>query len=137
MASTIVTHHTASLTAVNARTAFHAWPQASRSVASPMAVTDQPSALAWAARSPRWARTQATRQSAEQNRTCSRRGVNTVAHCSHFRVSAIGSYYPRPAPLMSHRPQLCLTDIVLRPARLPEQCQVAGLIGVIEEGCAE
>jgi hypothetical protein len=38
-----------------------------------------------------WWRFQATRQRAEQNRACSRRGANTTSHCSQFLVSAIGA----------------------------------------------
>src|SRR5271156_1250080 len=56
---------------------------------SRIAVMVQPSALTAAGGSPAGWRFQATRQRAEQNRACSRRGANTVPHCSHFRVSVI------------------------------------------------
>jgi hypothetical protein len=56
---------------------------------SRIAVMVQPSALTAAGGSPACWRFQATRQRAEQNRACSRRGANNVPHCSHFRVSVI------------------------------------------------
>src|ERR1700685_1556832 len=61
---------------------------------SRIAVIDQPSALTAAGGSPACWRFQATRQRAEQNRACSRRGANNVPPCSHFRVSVIT--LPRP-----------------------------------------
>src|ERR1700758_2871690 len=56
---------------------------------SRIAVMVQPSGPASAGGSPTFWRFQATRQRAEQNRACSRRGANNVPHCSHFRVSVI------------------------------------------------
>src|SRR3984957_14464090 len=56
---------------------------------SRIAVMVQPSALAGPAGSLACWRFQATRQRAEQNRACSRRGANNVPHCSHSRVSVI------------------------------------------------
>jgi len=53
-----------------------------------IAVTDHSSALTPAEGSPRFSRIHATRQRAEQNRACSRRGVNTAPHCSQLRISA-------------------------------------------------
>ena len=93
MASTIVTHHTASLITMKARGWFAALTLVSRSVVSLIAVIDHTSALAPAAGSPICSRFQAARQRAEQNRACSRRGTNEVPHCSQFRISAIGSCY--------------------------------------------
>jgi hypothetical protein len=50
---------------------------------------DQPSALAAGAQPLAFCRFQLTLQRAEQNRACSRRGTNTMPHCSQFLVSAI------------------------------------------------
>jgi hypothetical protein len=60
-----------------------------------MAAIDQSRALSPEAPSPAWSSFQAIRHSAEQNRACSRRGVNAVPHCSQFLVSAIDRI-PRP-----------------------------------------
>ena len=65
----------------------------SRSVVSLIAVRDHRSALTPAAGSPVFSRFHATRQRAEQNRACSRRGANEPPHCSQFRISANGSCY--------------------------------------------
>jgi hypothetical protein len=90
VASTIVTHHTASLIIANACGPAGPRLRSSRSVASRIAMTDQSSALAPAARSLAFWRFHATRQRAEQNRACSRRGANVVPHCSQSRVSTTG-----------------------------------------------
>src|SRR3984893_643886 len=68
--------------------------RSSRSVVSRIPAMVQPSAPSSAGGSPTCWRFQATRQRAEQNRACSRRGANNVPHCSHFRVSVIT--FPRP-----------------------------------------
>jgi hypothetical protein len=88
-----VTHHTASLIAANARGRSRPVTAASRPVASRIAVMDQSSALAPAAGSLAFSRFHATRQRAEQNRACSRRGANTAPHCSQVRVSTIAPCY--------------------------------------------
>ena len=85
----MVTHHTASL--ITAKPLARSQPLArrSRSVVSRIAVMDQSSAPVSAGGSLAWRRFHATRQRAEQNRACSRRGANDVPHCSQIRVSAI------------------------------------------------
>ena len=64
-----------------------------RPVASCIAATDQPSAVALAGRSPVFSRFQATRQRAEQNLACSRRGSNTTPQCAHSLRSVIRPCY--------------------------------------------
>jgi hypothetical protein len=59
-------------------------------VVSRIAVMDQPSAPVSAGESLALWRFQATRQRAEQNRACSRRGANGVPHCSQILMSACG-----------------------------------------------
>src|SRR5260370_22581132 len=59
---------------------------------------DQSSALASAARSIAFWPFHATRQRAEQNRACSRRGANNVPHCSQIRVSPTRNYVTRNGP---------------------------------------
>src|ERR1700677_1838711 len=86
-----VIHHTLSLTAAAARDRSHA--QATRAVASAIAVTDQSIAATGAAATPTCSRFHAIRQRAEQNRACSRRGVNAVPHCAHSRTSATYPWY--------------------------------------------
>ena len=85
----MVTHHTASL--ITAKPL--AWSQSvarwSRPVVSRIAVMDQPRAPVSAGGSLALRRFQATRQRAEQNRACSRRGANGVPHCAQILVSAI------------------------------------------------
>jgi hypothetical protein len=61
-ASCLVIHHTASPIAANARSRSHAFTAGSRPVASLIAVTDQVSALASTAGSPRCSRFQTARQ---------------------------------------------------------------------------
>src|SRR6266487_1407162 len=61
----------------------------SRPVVSRIAVMDQSSAPVSAGGALACRRFQATRQRAEQNRACSRRGANTTSHCSQFLISAI------------------------------------------------
>ena len=93
MASTIVTHHTISLMTVNARSLSQGRTWGSRSTASLIAVTDHCSALASAAGSLSFSRFQSTRHSAEQNRACSRRGVNKAPHWPQPRISPICQCY--------------------------------------------
>jgi hypothetical protein len=93
VASTIVTHHTASPITASARGRSDALTLGSRSVVSRIAVMDQSSALTWAAGSLVVSRFHATRQRAEQNRACSRRGENALPHCSQFRTSVTGPCY--------------------------------------------
>jgi hypothetical protein len=52
-------------------------------------------------------RFQATRQRAEQNRACSRRGANDVPHCSQILVSAITGYVTRNGCLLPPRLFAC------------------------------
>lgn len=80
VASTMVTHHTSSPIAANARGRSQAVTSESRSVVSFIAVMDHSSALIPAFRSPVCSRFQAARQPGEQNRACSRRGANEVPH---------------------------------------------------------
>src|SRR5260221_2220862 len=84
----MVTHHTASPITVNARGRSAALTLGSRSAVAVIAVIDHCSVLAPALRSPVCLRFHSTRQPAEQNRACSRRGANEVPHCSQFRMSA-------------------------------------------------
>jgi hypothetical protein len=63
-----------------------AWER--RCVVSFIAVMDHASALIPALRSPTCSRFRATRQAGEQNRACSRRGMNGVPHRSQALVSA-------------------------------------------------
>src|SRR5829696_9516461 len=67
---------------------------ASRRLASPIAGTDHSNALAPTTGSPVLSRFYATRQRAEQNRSCSRRGANTAPHCSHTPLSMTSRWYP-------------------------------------------
>ncbi len=90
----MVTHQTASLIAAKPCGWSEARARSSRSMVSRIAVMVQPSALAAAGGSPACWRFQATRQRAEQNRACSRRGANAAPHCSHFRVSVITLPWP-------------------------------------------
>src|ERR1039457_6182629 len=85
----MVTHHTASPITANARGRSNVLALGSRSVASLIAELDHCSALPPAFRSPICSRFHTTRQRAEQNRACSRRGTNEVPHRSEFRISAI------------------------------------------------
>ena len=62
---------------------------------SRIAVMDQSSAPVSAGGSLALCRFQATRQRAEQNRACSRRGANDVPHCSQTLVSAITTHVTR------------------------------------------
>jgi hypothetical protein len=62
-------------------------------VVSRIAVIAQSSAPVSAGVPLAWCRFQATRQRAEQNRACSRRGANKVPHCSQARVSVISQCY--------------------------------------------
>src|SRR6202451_3257136 len=62
---------------------------------SHIAVMDHSSALASACGSPVCSRFHATRQRGRQNRACSRRGANTVPHCSQSRVSVITTHVTR------------------------------------------
>jgi hypothetical protein len=88
-----VTHHTASLITAKARARSVARTLGRRPVASFMAVTDQSSALPSDARSPEFSRFHVTRQRAEQNLACSRRGANSWPHCSQVLVSSTKSCY--------------------------------------------
>src|ERR1035441_6874763 len=83
----MVTHHTASLITANPLTWSRPPERMSRSVVSRIAVMDQSSGPVSAGESLALWRFHATRQRAEQNRACSRRGANDVPHCSQFRVS--------------------------------------------------
>ena len=89
----MVTHHTASLITANPLARSDPSARRSRSVVSRIAVMDQSSAPVSAGESLALCRFQATRQRAEQNRACSRRGANDVPHCSQFRTSAISQCY--------------------------------------------
>src|SRR5215831_3976452 len=89
----MVTHHTASPIAANARGRSHTVTSASRPATSPIAVTDHRSALAAAAGSPICPRFHTTRHGTQQNRACSRRGTNTAPHWAHWRLSAINPCY--------------------------------------------
>src|SRR5215470_5998863 len=89
----MVTHHTISPIAANARGRSHALTRGSRSAASLIAVMDHRSAAAPAAGSPTCSRFHRTRQGTQQNRACSRRGTNAVPHCSQTRSSAIRQCY--------------------------------------------
>jgi hypothetical protein len=62
-------------------------------VVSHIAVMDQPSAPVSAGGSLALWRFHATRQRAEQNRACSRRGANDVPQCAQSRVSATRQCY--------------------------------------------
>ncbi len=84
----MVTDQTASLITANPCPWSSTWSLDSRWMASRIAVIDHSSALASACGSPVCSRFHATRQRGRQNRACSRRGVNTVPHCSQVRVSA-------------------------------------------------
>jgi hypothetical protein len=64
-----------------------------RPAASVIAVTDQSIATAGAAATPACSRFHAIRQRGEQNRACSRLGVNAVPHCAHSRTSATARCY--------------------------------------------
>ena len=86
----MVTHHTASLITAKPSARSQSPACSSRPVVSRIAVSDQSSAPVSAGVSLAWWRFQATRQRAEQNRACSRRGANTAPHCSQFLMSAIG-----------------------------------------------
>jgi hypothetical protein len=101
VASTIVTHQTASLTATTACTSAAPAPdgrdRASRAVASVIAVSDQSSAAEETPSCRACSQFHATRHCAEQNRECSRRGRNAVPHCSQARVMAIRQSYIVPA----------------------------------------
>jgi hypothetical protein len=101
VASTIVTHQTASLTATtacsSAAPALDGRDLASRAVASVIAVSDQSSAAEETPSCRACSEFHATRHRAEQNRECSRRGTNAVPHCSQVRVMAIGQLYVVPA----------------------------------------
>jgi hypothetical protein len=87
VASTMVMHHTASPMSANACGRSPAFTLASRSVVWRIPMTDHWSALTLTAGSSPCSRFHATVQPPEQNRACSRRGVNAVPHCSQFRVS--------------------------------------------------
>jgi len=87
VASTIVTHQTASLITANACGRSHSLARSSRSIVSRMAVIVQPSVPPSAGGSLAFSRFHATRQRAEQKRACSRRGVNRTPHCSQFLLS--------------------------------------------------
>ena len=89
----MVTHHTASLITMKARGWSHTLTLGSRSIVSLIAVMDHISALTPGSGSPVCSRFHATRQWAEQNRACSRRGTNAVPHCSQPRISATGPCY--------------------------------------------
>src|ERR1039458_9611340 len=84
----MVPHHTASLITVNARGRSGACIRGSRLVVSLIAVIDHCSALAPAFISLICSWFHATRQWAEQNRACSRRGTNEVPQCPQSRISA-------------------------------------------------
>jgi len=58
---------------------------------SRIAVIVQPSAPPSAGGSLAFSRFHATRQRAEQKRACSRRGVKSTPHCSHFLLSVTSS----------------------------------------------
>ena len=83
----MVTHQTASLITANACGRSQALARSSRSTVSRIAVMVQPSAPPSARGTLACSRFQATRQRAEQNRACSRRGVNKAPHCSQFLLS--------------------------------------------------
>src|SRR6516162_2866921 len=85
----MVTHQTASLMAAKPCGGSEVLARSSRSTVSCIAAMVQPSAPPSAGGSPTCWRFQATRQRAEQNRACSRRGANEAPHCSHSRVSVI------------------------------------------------
>ena len=95
VASTMVTHHTASLITANPLARSQSVARRSRPVVSRIAVMDQSSAPVSAGGSLALCRFHATRQRAEQNRACSRRGANDVPHCSQILVSAITSHVTR------------------------------------------
>jgi hypothetical protein len=63
-----------------------------------IAVADHCRAHSPAVRSPVCFRFEASRQRAEQNRACSRRGANEVPHYSQFRRSAVIILLPAYAP---------------------------------------
>ena len=84
----MVTHHTASLITANACGRSQPGARSSRSIVSRIAVIVQSSAPPSAGDSLAFSRFHATRQRAEQNRACSRRGANKTPHCSHVRLSA-------------------------------------------------
>src|SRR4029077_13382302 len=83
----MVTHQTASLITANACGRSQPLARNSRSIVSRMAVIVQPSVPPSAGGSLAFSRFHATRQRAEQKRACSRRGVKTTPHCSHFLLS--------------------------------------------------
>src|SRR5690349_13255132 len=89
----MVTHQTASPITAKARGRSAARTVGSRSVVSLMAMIDHSRAVASPADSPIAVRFHATRQRAEQNLACSRRGSNTVPHCAQVRVSVITLRY--------------------------------------------
>ena len=91
----MVTHHTASLITANPLARSQSVVRRSRPVVSRIAVMDQSSAPVSAGGSLALCRFQATRQRAEQNRACSRRGANDVPHCSQILVSAITTHVTR------------------------------------------
>src|SRR5438046_10534340 len=95
VASSMVTHHTASLITAKPLARSQSVARRSRPVVSRIAVMDQPSAPVSAGGSLALWRFQATRQRAEQNRACSRRGANDVPHCSQILVSAITGHVTR------------------------------------------
>jgi len=91
----MVTHHTASMITANPLARSQSVARRSRPVVSRIAVMDQSSAPVSAGGSLALWRFQATRQRAEQNRACSRRGANDVPHCSQILVSAITGHVTR------------------------------------------
>src|ERR1700678_4167426 len=91
----MVTHHTASLITAKACGRCHPVARRSRSVVSRIAVMDQSRAPDSAGGSLAFWRFHETRQRAEQNRACSRRGANVASHCSHFLVSVIAAHVTR------------------------------------------
>src|SRR5579875_423154 len=93
VASTMVTHHTASLTTASACGTSIARAPASRCAALAIALTDQLSAVPAACWLPAFSLFQARRQRAEQNLSCSRRGSNAAPHCSQLRAPVITPWY--------------------------------------------
>src|SRR5712692_9819408 len=91
----MVAHHTASLITANACGRSEPLARSSRSIVSRIAVMVQSSAPAAAGVSPTFSRFHATRQRAEQNRACSRRGANVAPHCAQSLVSLTTSYVTR------------------------------------------
>src|SRR6478735_10877559 len=92
-ASTMVTAHTASLIAAYPAAGSHPRTVRSARIAWLIAGTDHYNTLSPAIGSLDRSRCQTTRQPAEQNRACSRRGVNTAPHWAHTRMSVTSREY--------------------------------------------